>query len=201
MIANQSAVADARTLFETLVDSALAGSRATGAWQRVARRTEGSGIAHETIIPGATPSWGEFAGTRVKRGFRKLVKRTGLKTYDKYLRLPRISVEQDKDGSTKAAIQQFVGSDVAAVWDYLVFSALNSNPTGADGVPLISDSHPYGPNGAPWDNKTTNALTFDSFNTEVERMMSLHDEFNEPLNLDPKVLVVSTSLRRDAMEI
>lgn len=200
-ILNTDAVADARTTYEALFDSALQNAKSdNAAWQRVARRFTGTGIAHQTIIPGATPTWEEWVGSKAFGGFRKYARTTPLKTYHKSIELKRSDVVYDKDGSTGAALQTFVGANLDGIFDKLVFEKLSANPTSVDGTALIGDSHPFG-SSTTWDNKTTDALSFDSFNTEVERMMGLLDEFGEPLRLNPRVLVVATDIRREAKEI
>ena len=201
-ILNESAVADARTLFETLTNSALQSARANGAYSRLARVVDGAtGIAHETVIAGATPTWAEWTDEADFGGARKYSRRTPLKKYHKTLALDRVQVTQDQDGSTASLMQSFLTSNgVEYLFDKLVFDSLNSNPTGVDGVAILSDTHPYG-SSTTWDNKNAGALTFASFQTEVERMMGLLDEHGEPLDLQPKVLVVGTGQRQIAKEI
>ena len=201
-ILNSDAVADARTTFEALVDSALQRSRASSAWQRIARLVKGVGsIAHETVMPGATPTCVEWTDEADFGGFRKYSRRTPLKSYHKSVELKRADVVYDTDGSTGAQLQAFIGrAGLESIYDQLAFAALSANSTGVDGVALLSDTHPFG-SSTTWDNKTTDALSFDSFNTEVERMMGLLDEHGEPLNLNPRVLVCHTDVRREAKEI
>lgn len=200
-IASESAVADARTTFEALAENALAGSRSTGAWQFIAREVKPNGsVAHEFTLPGATPTWKQFLGERVREGFRKYTKRIPLKKYDKTLELDRASVVYDNDGSTGAALSAFM-NDGESFWDKLVLESLVGNPTGCDGVSLINDSHPFASGGGTWDNKTTSALSFSSFNTERARMMALKDEFGEPLGLMPKTLVVHPDEEEIALQI
>lgn len=200
-IANESAVADARTTFEALAENALANSRSTGVWRFLAREVRPNGsVAHEFTLPGATPTWKQFLGERVREGFRKYSKRIPLKKYDKTLELDRASVIYDKDGSTGAALSQFM-NDGESFWDKLVLDALATNPTGCDGVSIINDSHPYASGGGTWDNKTTSALSFSSYDTEVARMMNLTDENGEPLNLMPGVLLCNPADREIALQI
>lgn len=199
-ILNSDAVADARTTYEALFNSALQNAQTNSAWQRIARRCTGTGIAHQTIIPGATPTWEEWVGEKPFGGFRKYARTTPLKTYHKSIELKRSDVMYDTDGSTGAALQAFVGANLDGIFDKLVFDKLSANPTGVDGVALLHDSHPFG-SSTTWDNKSADALTFDSFNVEVERMIGLLNEHGEPLNLNPSVLVVAADIRREAKEI
>jgi phage major head subunit gpT-like protein len=198
-ILNNDAVADARTTYEALFNSALQSNRAQNAWSRVARKVTGTGIAHQTIVPGATPTWTEWVGEKDFGGFRKYARTTPLKTYHKSIELKRSDVVYDKDGSTGAALNTLV-RDFDALYDKLVFDKLSANPTGVDGVALLHATHPFG-SSTTWDNITSTALSFSEFDTMVEDMMNLKDEFGEPLNLRPRVLVAAVDIRREAMEI
>lgn len=201
MIAGESAVANARTTYEALANSALQGNRASGAWKSVAREVRpGKGVSYQITIPGATPAWRQFTGTRVRQGARKYSKTIGLKKYDKTLELERESVEYDTDGSTAILMEQHL-NDGESFWDKMVFESLGSNPTGADGVSLINDAHPYASGGGTWDNKTTSALGFGSYNTERARMKALLDEYGEPLNLNPDTLVCHPDDEEIALQI
>lgn len=199
-ILNESAVADARTTFETLANSAL-NSTAAPTWQALARRVDPNGsIAHETIIPGATPTWKQMLGQRVYETFRVYTRRTPLAKYDKYLRLPRESVVYDQTGSTAAALSAFT-ADLDQFLDKFAIEKLAENPTGADNVALVHDSHPFASGGGTWDNKTTDALSFASFNTERARMRALLKENGEPIGLEPKILLVHPDEEELAIQI
>lgn len=199
-IANESAIADARTTFETLANSAL-NSNASPIWQAFARRVSPNGsIAHETSIPGATPAWKEFKGQREYDSARVYTKRTPLKTYDKYLRLPRTTVTNDQSGTVANMLSEFT-ADLGQFFDKFAIETLASNPNGADGVALISDSHPFAYGGGTWDNKTTDALSFASFNAMRAAMRSLKKENGEPIGLEPRVLLVHPDQEEIALQI
>lgn len=200
-VAGEANVRNARTTFETLVDGALQQQREQGIWQAFARRYNGGdSIAYQINMPGATPNYEEWVGEKPFGGFRKLSKTIGFKKYHKSLDLPRESVVYDKTGTTAAAMREFV-SNVAYVWDKLVFDSLKANPVGIDGVSLLNDTHPFGASGGTWDNKVTTALSFDAINTGRAFMRSLTDEFGEPLGIEPRVLLVHPDQERTALEI
>jgi phage major head subunit gpT-like protein len=198
-ILNTDAVADARTTFEALAKSALQNNKANGAWSRVARRVSADGIAHQTIIAGATPAWSEWVGEKDFGGFRKYARTTPLKTYHKSIELKRADVVYDKDGSTAAALNTLV-RDFDDLYDKLVFDKLSANPTGVDGAALLSATHPFG-SSTTWDNLTSTALSFSEFDAMYEDMINLKNEFGDPLNLRPRVLVVACDIQREAREI
>lgn len=199
-ILNESAVADARTTFETLTNAALS-STATPTWQAFARRVNPNGsIAHEVEIPGATPAWKEFKGQREYETSRLYAKRVPMETYDKYMRIPRKTVAYDKTGVVAAMISDFT-ADLDQFLDKFAIETLASNPNGADGVALVSDSHPFASGGGNWDNKTTDLLSFASFNTERARMRALKKENGEPIGLEPRVLLVHPDEEEIALQI
>lgn len=199
-IANQDAVADARGMYEALANSALQNNKANGAWSRVARKVSGgSGVSHQSIVAGATPTWAELEGERDFAGFRKYTRTTPLKTYHKSIELKRADVVYDKDGSTAAALNNLV-REFDDIYDKLVFDKLSGNPTGVDGVAILHATHPFG-SSTTWDNITSTALSFAEFDNMVEDMMNLKNEFGDPLNLRPRVLVAAVDIRREALEI
>lgn len=199
-ILNESAIADARTTFETLANTALT-SNASTIWQAFARRVDPNGsMAHEIDFPGATPAWKEFLGERVFDSVRMYARRTVLKTYDKYLPLKRTQVTNDPTGSVAQAMSAHT-ADLDQFFDKFAIEALADNPTGADNVALISDSHPFASGGGTWDNKTTDALSFASFNTERARMRALKKENGEPMGLEPRVLLVHPDEEELALQI
>lgn len=198
-ILNESAVADARTTYETLANSALTGTVAP-VWQAFARRVDPNGVAHDVTIPGATPAWKEFLGQRVYDSSRLYSKRVPLKLYDKYLELKRSQVVYDPSGSVAAMLSDFT-KDLGSFFDKFAIEKLGTNPTGADGVSLLSDSHPFASGGGTWDNKTTDALSFASFKTERARMRSLKKENGELIGLEPKILLVHPDEEEIALQI
>ena len=200
-ILNESAVADARTTFETLAGSALSASGPPPVWQAIARRVDPNGsIAHEMVIPGATPAWKEFLGQRVFDDVREYTKRIPLKTYDKYMALKRTQVTNDKSGAVAQQLSDFT-ANLGEFLNKFAIEKLASNPTGADGVSLINDSHPFANGGGVWDNKSADALSFSSFNVERARMRSLKKENGELIGLEPKVLIVHPDQEEIALQI
>lgn len=200
-IAGQSNIAAARTTFETLVDNALESQRSAGHWQALARRVEGGDSnAYQAIVNGATPTWQKQDGTRSFGGFRKLTKTIYNDTYYKSLKLARKDVIYDKGGSTAQALKNFVTMNGDA-YDKLVFDCLASNEVCADGVALISTTHPFGKDGATWSNSTSGALDKTEFDGARAAVAKLTDEFGEPLELNADTLIVHPDEARTALEL
>lgn len=193
----QTNIANARTTYETLVQNALLADREQGVWQRLAQRRTGTGsTAVQIIVPGATPNYEQWHGEKTSKGARKLTKTIYFDKYHKTLELDRPDVVHDLDGSTGEQIAYHV-RDVGYVFDKVVIESLAGNPTGADGVSLLNDSHPY----SGTDNKTTDALNFDSWDAAVSAMATFTDEYSEPLGIRPDILLVHPDERRIALEI
>lgn len=113
----------------------------------------------------------------------------------------RRDVEHDLTGRVSRGLQRFVSEGVLLVderaWQLLLANTL----TGPDGVALLSDSHPFGSGGATWDNLTTDALSFSSYNAAKAAMRNFKRENGTPYNVSPTHLFVGPDLERTAKEI
>lgn len=197
MIAGQTNVANARTVFTTLVDGALQQDRNSGAWQSIARRYEGSGGRSIQITAvGATPDYEQWKGQKNYRGFRKLKVNCSFDKWHKSMELDRADVVNDQDGSTAVGLAAFA-RDVGYVYDKVAFAKIVTNPTVADGTALFATSHNFG----TYNNKTTSALTFTTFDAGRVAMRNQTDEWGEYLNVMPDTLVVNPDEERIALEI
>jgi hypothetical protein len=79
----------------------------------------------------------------------------------------------------------------------IINRAFNANYTGADGKPLISDSHPRsGTGGGTYSNTLATAADLDqtSFETMVQVVMDMTDNEGMKIMLKPKKLIVPTAL-------
>lgn len=196
-IAGQSAVADARTLYETLSGSALQQLRSNNNWEAVARRYDGAdGASIEITHVGAVPVFEELKGDAAFGGFRKLTQSMPLKTFSKQMDLQRTSVIYDRNGSTQVAITSFL-RDLPYLYDKIVYDLVATNPTVLDGTALIASSHNFG----TFNNRTTDDLSFASFDAGRAALQSQTDEFGEFLDVDPDILVVHPDELRTAQEI
>ncbi len=196
-IAGENNVLNARTTFETLVDGANQMEKSQGHWQSLAREYKGGrGIKINVPMTGATPAWEEWQGSKNRRGFRKLSKDIPFKKYHKSMDLERSSVVHDQSGTTALALQTHT-NDVAYVRDKLIYEAIVANGTCADGSALLANSHTF----SGYNNLTTDALSFASFDAGVAAMRSQTDEVGEYLSVEPKILIVHPDEQRLALEI
>lgn len=196
-IAGQAAVNNARTVFETLTDSALQADRQSGVWQAIVRRKDGSGGRKiEFTQVGATPDYEVWQGEKNYRGFRKRTVSVPFDKYHKSMVLTRDEVVHDQDGSTAVALAEHT-RNVAYVFDKVAVASLVSNPTVADGSALIANSH----NDGTFDNLTTDALNFNTFDAGRVAMRNQTDEFGEFLTVEPDILLVNPDEERIGLEI
>lgn len=111
----------------------------------------------------------------------------------------RTEVEQDVSGRIAAYLQNYLLAN-AGFWDKIVIDKLLSNPTGMDGVALLSASHPYGASGT-WDNLDGGALTQSTLKSGIAAIEGLRGENGEPMRLSPTHLIVGPALRRTALDL
>lgn len=98
----------------------------------------------------------------------------------------------DRTGRTARAISQWLrGVDIRdqIATDVLV-SASGAGPTGYDGQPIFSASHPRGPAAATQSNITTSALSFANHKAIKIAMTSLRDAHGRSLRISPDTLMV-----------
>lgn len=195
-------IKNARTIYETVVDSALDRARASAVGLRLARRRDGlNGLAVEFSLTGATPSIQRWKGMKKWRNFRHLSKTVTFDKHDASFKLFRSQVVHDPAGTTAQAIKRHA-SQTEYIWDQIVIrDGLASNPTGIDGVALVSDSHPFGEDGGTWDNKSANALSFREFKVARAAMRNLSDEYGIPFDLKPDTLIVNPEEEQIGLEI
>lgn len=89
--------------------------------------------------------------------------------------------------------------DAASVFN----NAFSTSYLGADGVPLVDDSHPYGPEktGVTQDNEFTLALTKDNVGALREAMMAFTDDNGQKVAVTPSMLLVPPALEDAALVI
>lgn len=145
----------------------------------------------------------EWLGSREYGNLEAFKQDVKLKTYEDTFDLPRKTVDYDRSGVVSRALEAKIRGTVQHGDDKIIFdslvSASGAGPTGFDGVSLINDSHTLG--GTTYDNKTTSALSFSTYDSAIVAMQGFKAANGEPLNIHPTHLVVGPKLRRIAMEI
>jgi hypothetical protein len=143
----------------------------------------------------------ELLGSRTWTAFREYAKRTEVKAYSTQgISLPRLKVEKDPTGAITARLRDYLDG-ARNFWDAPVNAAFLAGPIGIDGVSLINDSHPHGPAGAAWDNKTTDVLSQTSLKAGWVAMTSLRNEAGAPMGLMPTHLMVGPKYYREALDL
>jgi hypothetical protein len=143
----------------------------------------------------------EIIGSRRWANMRAYTNRAYVKRYGPAgLTFTELQIEKDKTGAINAALADYLRGSAEfmerPIWDFLI-----GNPTGIDGVSIISDSHPYAYGGGNWDNKTTDVLAPSSFFTGISAMESLQLENGEPAGYYPTILMVGPSNRKMALDL
>jgi phage major head subunit gpT-like protein len=195
----EAKLSGARTRFEA-VSSQLFNGDVGGSWGAFTmERTLTEGGSYALIDTGQTGIMRQWIGDKQYDSFRLYRKDVQVVPYEKTFKLQRRELIED----TTDAIQQKIDSFVAAqaqVFDYKVWEKFLTNPTGIDGAALISDTHPFG-SSTTWDNKTTDALTYASYNAGRVAMRSLKGEAGRFMGVRPTHLFVGPALERLAKEI
>lgn len=199
--AGQTNFVSANTYFQGAAADLFARPQA-GFWETFTAKfpMNGQQLGLETFGPGG--SMAELVGNRRWGGLREYLKQIPVKVYstDPSLEIPSKAALGDITGALKSQIDMFM-SPAAWAWDKFATEVITGNATGIDGVALLHNSHPYGSGGATWDNLTTDALGFASFNAGIVAMESLLGENGEPLNISPTHLMVGPGLSRTALEV
>ena len=174
----------------------------TGFWALFTDRMPLNGQQLGVEAFGPSPTVAELVGDRQFVGLREYLKTQPVLPYStKGLELDRTSVDQDVTGAMSKRLTDYL-ADGDYFWDKLVTDILITNTaTGIDGVSLINDSHPNASGGGTWDNKTTSALGYASFDAGMAAMRVLVGENGEPLNVAPSHLMVGPNLARTALEV
>ena len=159
---------------------------------------DGEFLELDTVGP--PPAIEEIVGSRLFSALRLYARRDRVKRWGpKAIEISRLKVEQNKNGSITKRLTDYLGT--GNFMESPVWAALMGNPVGIDGVALLHDSHPHGNAGATWDNKVTDALTPDTFNTGIAAMASLRFETGVPAGFYPTHLFVGPDLEKMARDL
>lgn len=197
---NYLSQAAANTDFLNMASSIFAGAP-VGSWTRY---TEQQTLTGQTMQLNAIDSMAVVETLRGSRRFTQMraysVQAPVLLHSTKALPLNATIVNGDKSGTVRRALDVYL-QKAANFWDKPVVETLLSNPIGIDGVSLLNNSHPYGPNGGTWDNLTTDALSQNSLEAGYVAMISYRYESGEPGDFKPSGLVAGPANSRDAMDL
>ncbi len=92
-----------------------------------------------------------------------------------------------------------LGVQAGKLWGKLAIDALTANGKWADGADFFGTTRKYGSNTIV--NKTTSALSDTTFKAAVEAMRGYKDSENEPLEVEPMVLLVGPKLEATAFDL
>jgi phage major head subunit gpT-like protein len=149
---------------------------------------------------GRVPKMREWLGERMIQNLSAYSYTIKNRDWEATVALDRNDVEDDAVGIYTPMVRAL--ADASATHpDELVFDLLAGgfvNPC-YDGRPFFDTAHPNG--SSTQSNKSTAALSSDSYAAARAQMMSLTDEHGKPLNAVPDLLVVPPQLEKAALEI
>lgn len=117
-----------------------------------------------------------------------------LETYGKKFCLTRKMIINDDLGAFMK-VPTAMGNRAARLIDQLFFSRLLKNPTQLDGKALFSAAHKNLLTGA------TSALSPDSLKKAIQLYLDQVDADNQPISVEPRILLVPTALKHLAIEL
>lgn len=166
------------------------------------RQTDSLKTKIHTVGPSAI--FQEWQGEKQFSGNRIYNFEPELKVYHAGIALRRMDVRYDPSSIVDQMINRFLRTAPRGVGD-TIFDALVSNsgegPAGFDGVNLISTSHPHGPSGGTNSNKTTDTLSFSSYDAGMQAMQEHQNEKGQSFNADATLLMCGPKYRKTALEI
>ncbi len=203
MLVNAQNLDAANTAFTTAFGDVF-GLRVPGTWSQFTYKFAAEGKSMEMVaadINGTFREWGleSGGGPRQSKDLLAYAQNFKLRKWELTIEVDVDDVNGDRTGAVGSRLADFV-SRGAVLYDQIVFDHLLTNPTCADGLSLLNNSH-TNVNGGTYDNLTTDALSFASFRTGVEVMKDVSDAGGTPLGIKPSHLVVGPELERLAMEI
>lgn len=191
----------ARTRFEAASNQLFNGEGVEGTFTMFTmEETLDSGGIYSLIDSGQTGLMRRWIGDKQEDSFRLYRKDIQVYPHEKTFALPRRELIEDTTSAINRKIDTWLSTQ-AQVFDYRVWEKYLENPTGIDGVSLINDSHPFGEDGGTWDNKTTDALSYASYNSAKTAMRSIKGEGGRFMGIRPTHLFVGPALERPAKEI
>jgi phage major head subunit gpT-like protein len=149
---------------------------------------------------GRVPKMREWLGERMIQNLSAYSYTIKNRDWEATVAIDRNDVEDDTVGIYTPMVRAL--ADASATHpDELVFDLLAGGfvNTCYDGRPFFDATHPSG--SGTQSNKSTSALTSDSYAAARAQMMSLTDEHGKPLNTVPDLLVVPPQLEKAALEI
>jgi phage major head subunit gpT-like protein len=175
--------------------------RPNGAWSMFAKSFPITGKYLELDAIGPSPEVQKMLGSRVFTTLRAYGRNIPVVDYSApALEIDRITVEGDKSGIVAGRLTDYL-SAVSEFFEKPVIDLMLTNPVGLDGVALLSDSHPYGPNGGTWDNLSSDGLTQTSLEAGIVAMRSAKFENGAPQGFFPTHLVVGPGAEREALDL
>lgn len=154
------------------------------------------------LDPGAVREW--ESGERVVRSLQLGSYQVFNKRYEKTVGINRDHVADDATGALLMRMRT-LGEKFKKHPDRMIAGIFSDNPTGVDGVALFHASHqrnPIVPDGNTYSNLyTTRPLTKDNLAYVRAKMLALLGPDGEPLNNDPRLLIVPPELEMVAREL
>lgn len=202
----EEGLANASVTFDTLSKQFFGAAQLPGAYSSYTYTQTGiTSMTTEKDVLANTPIMRKWVGPRREQRLRAYSQRITLEPYEATLPISRMTLQyRDKQGQVADAIKQFLSNETVA-FDYTTHakyvSASGAGPTGYDGVPLFSTSHPHAPGGLTQSNTGTAAFSAANLDAVIATMTSYRFENDTPMRITPTHLRVGPKLAMQAAAV
>lgn len=198
MIVNQQALQGITTGFKTIFNKVF--NETKNYWDKIATKVPSETGEESYKWLGKIPRMREWIGDREIQNLTGSDYTIKNKDFELTIGVDRNDIEDDKIGVYNPVVQD-IAQSTATFPDTLVFKLLLEGFTNKcyDGQAFFSDAHKIGKKGIS--NKSTKALTAESYAEARRVMMSIKDENGESLRIIPDTLVVPPALEDTARKI
>lgn len=197
-VINKANLDAANRSFYTKINQTI-GTRPPGSWSQFTDVLPADGTNFDVLVAETDRGIREWIGAKQYGHLKTYRQNHEIRKWEKTVAVPVDEFNGDRTGIVVDRINRMV-DDAATVYDKITIDELLGNPTGYDGVSLLSNSHPNQVSGGTSDNLGA-ALTFAEYKNGREALLDMKAEDGEPLQMVPSHLMVGPELERLAMEI
>jgi phage major head subunit gpT-like protein len=178
-IVNNDALDAVNTAFVSSAQDILSNG-VPGVWQQFTTKETKQGLSATMTVFDGVPRAREWVGSKEVHQLTKYDSQVPLRSWEATISIPVNEINQDPQGAVASRLAGF-RSMIGSFYNEIMIDELLVNPTGYDGVSLLSASHPRLNGLAVQDNLTTSALTLAELENAKQFLRSVTDGKGKPL--------------------